>query len=181
MRLPIAFILLLATAHATAAVYKWTKPDGSVSYSDRPPTDNASPADLPPVQEITIVPPASGGESAAGGGDGSAQQAANTSTETYTHLAITSPEDQAVVRDNAGNVAVSTDLEPPLQPGDKLAILLDGQQVGQAAGTSLNLSNVDRGTHTLQVAVQDADGHTLIESSTVTFTLKRTSLLQPKH
>ena len=179
MRLPITLILLLATAHATAAIYKWTKPDGSVSYSDRPPVDNASPADLPPVQEITIVPRAAGGESAAAG-DESGLQGANSGTETYTQLAITSPEDQGVVHDNAGNVTVSINLAPPLQPGDKLAILLDGQQVGQGAGTSISLSNVERGTHTLQVAVQDTDGHTMIESPTVTFTLLRTSLLQPR-
>lgn len=179
MRLPIALVLLLVAANAAAAIYKWTKPDGSVIYSDRPPTDNATPADLPPVQEIKIVPPASSAEEAGDGEEGTSKQAGN-SGGAYTRLAITSPEDQSVLRDNAGDVSIALALEPGLRAGDKLAIILDGKQIGQGAGTSINLSNVERGTHTLQLTVQDADGHTLIESSPVTFTVKRTSLFQPK-
>lgn len=179
MRLQIALVLLLAAADVAAAVYKWTKPDGSVIYSDRPPAENATPAELPPVQEITIVPPPAD-ETATDGDAQAAEEDRGSRESAYTQLTITSPQDQSVLRGNAGDVSVSIDLKPGLRSGDKLAIILDGHQIGQGAGTSINLSNVDRGTHTLQVAVKNSDGSTLIQSSPVTFTVQRTSLLQPK-
>jgi hypothetical protein len=175
MRQPITLVLLLIAANAAAAVYKWTTSDGSVIYSDQPPTKNATPADLPQVQEITIVPP----PSSSGEGEEASSQAEASRGVEYTKLTITSPEDQAVLRENSGDVAVSIQLDPALQQGDKVAVILDGKEIGQGAGTTLTLSNVDRGTHTLQAAVKDADGKTLIESPTISFTVKRTSLLQP--
>lgn len=175
MRQPITLVLLLIAANATAAVYKWTKPDGSVIYSDQPPTENATPADLPQVQEITIVPP----PSSSGEDEEAPSKTERVRKVEYTKLAITAPEDQAVLRENSGDVAVSIQLDPALQQGDKVAVILDGKEIGQGAGTAMTLSNIDRGTHTLQAAVKDSDGNTLIQSPTITFTVQRTSLLQP--
>ena len=57
MRLIIAILALSVTASATAAVYKWVQPDGSVTYSDRAPEGNTAPTELPQLQEIKLPPP----------------------------------------------------------------------------------------------------------------------------
>ena len=177
MRLIIICIALSIATSAAAAVYKWVNPDGSIIYSDRPPVENAVPADLPELQEIKIPPPPSPSPEPTPG-----EQADQSQTTTYTKLEITEPADNGTIRDNAGQVNVKLALEPPLQDGqgDIISILLDGKELGQGKSTALSLSNVDRGAHTLQAMVKNADGSTLITSSSVTFNLIRTSVLQRK-
>ena len=172
MRLFATLILLSIAANAPAAIYKWVKPDGSVIYSDRPPTESATPADLPPVQEIKMPPPPPPPEPSSSNQAAQAQPA-----EEYTKLEITEPANNSTVRDNGGQVSVKLSLEPQLQEGDVTTILLDGNEIGQGRGTSLTLTNVDRGTHTLQAAVKDAQGTTLISSPTITFTVQRVSVI----
>ena len=98
----------------------------------------------------------------------------------YTKLTITEPAENSTFRNNAGQVNVKLELEPALQEGDVIAILLDGKEIGQGKSTALALSNIDRGSHSLQAIVKNAQGNTLISATPVTFTLQRTSLLQPK-
>ena len=50
---------------------------------------------------------------------------------------------------------------------------------GTFAGPSIELSGVDRGTHTLRAAVLDVTGKTLIEAATVRFTLRKIGLNDP--
>lgn len=175
MRITTTLILLLISFAASAAVYKWVKPDGTILYSDRPPNENTAPTDLPDVQEIKVVPPSSSAPDIPPS-DQNEQQ----STHEYTKLEITSPANDSTLRDNSGKVDVSLSLEPPLQEGDVVAITLDGKDIGQGQSPAFFLNNVDRGTHSLQVAVKDASGNTLISSSTVSFHVQRTSVLQPK-
>jgi Domain of unknown function (DUF4124) len=171
MRFILTLLLLGVAASATAAVYKWVQPDGAIIYSDRPPTKNAAPADLPNVQEITIAPtPPSSDES-------TPISSQDDQAVKYTNLEITEPANDSTIRDNAGNISIKLAIEPTLQEGDSIAILLDGKVIGQGHGTSISLSNVDRGTHTLTAIVKDAQNKTLISASSVTFHLMRTSVL----
>jgi hypothetical protein len=176
MRLVVALFGLSVAVSASAAVYKWVQPDGSVVYSDRPPVENAAPTELPGLQEIKMPPPPPPSANDTSNNNQSGQR----QNTTYTKLTITEPADQSAFRNNAGQVTVKLDLEPALQEGDMVAIVLDGKEVGQGKSTALSLSNVDRGTHTLQALVKNAQGKTLISTSPITFTLQRTSLLQRK-
>jgi len=172
MRFILTLLLLGVTASAAAAVYKWVQPDGSIIYSDRPPTKNAAPTDLPEVQEIIIAPtPPLSDESAPIRSQ--EDQAVN-----YTNLEITEPANDSTIRDNAGNISIKLAIEPALKEGDSIAVLLDGKIIGQGHGTSISLSNVDRGTHTLMAIVKNAQNKTLISSSSVTLHLMRVSDLQ---
>ena len=84
------------------------------------------------------------------------------------------------IRDNAGNVNVDVSLEPALRSGDKIDLLLDGQSVGGGNKTAITLTDMERGTHSLQALVKDASGKVVARSNTVTFTLQRRSvILQP--
>ena len=175
MRLIVAVLALSIAASASAAVYKWVQPDGTVTYSDRAPQENASPTDLPELQEIKLPPPPPPSE--ASGPDTQAEQPLR---REYTKFEITEPADNSAFRDNAGQVTVKLNLEPALQEGDTVAILLDGKEIGQGKSNALSLSNVDRGTHTLSAMVKNTQGGTVISANPVTFTLQRTSLLQRK-
>src|SRR3569623_1804134 len=143
------FALLLAFVIATpalAAVYKTVRPDGSVTYSDQPPRDEAQPHTLPPLQTIPAE-----------------------------NLAPAAPAP------NRSNIAVQVALDPPLvtKEGDYIVIALDGKPAAQGSGSGYTLTNIDRGTHTVEASVSSAAGQTLIRSAPVTFHLQRISANRP--
>ena len=176
MRIIIAVLALSVAANVSAAVYKWVQPDGSVIYSDRAPDENAAPTELPALQEIKMPPPPPPSTDTTANNNPPQQ----TQNADYTKLTITEPAENSTFRNNAGQVNVKLELEPALQEGDVIAILLDGKEIGQGKSTALALSNIDRGSHSLQAIVKNAQGNTLISATPITFTLQRTSLLQPK-
>ena len=176
MRLILAVLALSVTASAAAAVYKWVQPDGSVIYSDRAPVENAAPTDLPALQEIKMPPPPPPSTDTTTNNN----QPQQTQNEEYTKLTIAEPADNSTFRNNAGKVNVKLELEPALQEGDMVAIILDGKDIGQGKSTTVALNNVNRGSHTLQAVVKNAQGSTMISTTPITFTLLRTSLLQRK-
>ena len=57
---------------------------------------------------------------------------------------------------------------------------MDGSKAsGELPTTQVTLQNVERGTHSLAVAVVDATDRELIRSSATTFHLKRLAVLKP--
>jgi len=159
-------LCLLVTVPASAEIYRWTNPDGRVVYSDRPQSADAEAVQLPPLQ--TYTPQALPSSGSAGNASAGKQQDAG-----YKELAVTSPANDVVLRDNGGTVSVQVKIDPPLRRGHRIEIVLDGKPVGRGAGTSVSLANVDRGTHSVSAVVVDGDGKTLVQASAVTFHLKR--------
>ena len=98
----------------------------------------------------------------------------------YGRLAITGPEAGENLRDNAGNVHISVRIEPGLQPGHRLQVLLDGKPVGPLSGGGIQLENVDRGEHELRAVIVGAGGQSLQESAPSSFMLHRVSKLLRK-
>ena len=176
MRIFVAILALSVAAMASAAVYKWVQPDGSVIYSDRAPKGNTAPTELPELQEIKMPPPPPPSEDSSPASDQSEQAP----RQEYTKFEITEPANNSTIRDNAGNVTIKMDLEPALQDGDLVAILLDGKELGQGKSTAVSLTNVDRGTHKLRAIVKNAQGDTVTSAGPVTFTLQRMSVLKPR-
>ncbi len=97
----------------------------------------------------------------------------------YTEVAIVQPAHEATVHDNQGNVAVQVAVSPSLAPRDRIVVLLDGRPAARQAGTAVALSGVERGEHTLQALVVDANGATLATSQPVTFYMWQASRLFP--
>lgn len=166
-------VLLLAATAVNAGVYKWVDENGVVQYGDRPP-EGAERVDLPPssTYEPRELPAVEKDES------GQAEDEAV--IVPYSQVAITQPQDDETVRDNSGNVPLSVELEPPLQQGHRMAVVIDGRTIfDQLTGTQVTLTDVNRGTHSLQVKVLDADGVELAASSAVTFHMHRATVLRP--
>lgn len=98
---------------------------------------------------------------------------------TYTQLQILAPADDATIRNNAGDLEVAIDSQPPLHAGHFFRITLDGAPAGEASTSTLHpLHNVDRGSHRLVIEIVDAQGKTIQQSSPHTFHMMRTSLAQ---
>lgn len=168
----LATCLALACAAAQAQqVYKIVKPDGSVEFTDAPPPD--TPAEQIEVQPLNTTPPLVPPDSAS-------SQSAPAEHPGYSEFRITRPGDGESIRDNAGNVNIDLELKPKLLAGDTIDLYLDGQSVGGGRSTAITLSDMDRGTHSLQAVVKSPAGQVMARSNSVTFTLQRRSaILQP--
>jgi len=181
-------ILLLAfwPLIGMADVYKWVDDEGRVHFSDRPDAGSnatrmpgfqtgspsidkpaspepvpATPGDTPGVYKFPEL-----------FGDGSAQQAVSYS------IRITTPLQDATVRDNQGIIPVAFTTSPMPEEDFSYQMFLDGMPWYQPFfSQQVYLSNVDRGTHTIQVKLMNAEGAVVGTSNTVTIHLHRASAL----
>ncbi len=166
-KLVFVLCLLLAVGAAQAQkIYKYTLPNGDVVYSDkRPPVDQGEEIALEPLQSFSLPPPPPLEDSTA--------KKNKPESDGYKAFKLTSPTNDATIRDAGGNVRVSLSLTPALRSGHSIEFMMDGQSIGSGKSTSLTLSEVDRGTHTVQAAVKDSEGKEIARSNSVIFHLKR--------
>ncbi len=173
---------------AAATIYRTVDEHGNVVFTDVPPKDGEKGTAVQLDRPNSFEPPArtqagattvdqwleqQRGEAQDGSGDKHAAAG-------YQSLKIVAPADDAAVRENAGNVVVMGEAQPPLRAGDSVQVYLDGALRRTVSSTTVQLANVDRGTHAVQLRIVDAAGNTLVASEPVTFHLQRRSvLLQP--
>jgi hypothetical protein len=103
--------------------------------------------------------------------------------QSYNALQITSPQHDQTMFASEGPVNVQVNVDPGLQPGHSIQILLDGVNISAEGSTALSatLSQVDRGTHSLQAKVVDSNGETVVSSTTVMFHVQQTSINSPAY
>ena len=88
------------------------------------------------------------------------------------------PSEEAL-RANNGTFTVDVAIEPRLASNHLLRLLLDGKPHGQLSNAPrLQVSNADRGEHSLAVEVLSA-GKPIQQSPTVTFTVQRVNTSSP--
>lgn len=165
------FILMLGMAlNLNAEVYKWVDSDGNTHFSDVPHA-GAETIVIPPTQSYSPphhpAPPAPLTED-------SSTVELNT---TYTALNFIYPVDQATVRDNRGIMNVLLEIQPELQTGDTIELLLDGAAVGKPQITpAFTITGLNRGSHTLQAQIINPQGDILKSSETITIFLHRATV-----
>lgn len=160
--------LMLPLHGAHAVVYKTVDKEGNVSYSDSP-GKSAEELDLPPVPVINISPSPHLNLSP--------KQKKKQRQWVYTQLTIKSPENNATIRNNAGNISVALLIDPPLRESDTISLKSNGKEVGRGRSTTLTVTEMNRGRHALQAMIINANGETLRSSETITFYLQRQSQL----
>ncbi|MDX1433894.1 MAG: DUF4124 domain-containing protein [Gammaproteobacteria bacterium] len=159
---------VLAVGAAEAGkIVKYTLKNGDVIYSDTPPPEAVSGEDVTVEPLQTFSAPAAPRLEGATSGRDEPEEAG------YEEFKVTSPENDSTIRDNGGNVRVSLSLSPGLQSGHSIEIFMDGQAIGSGSSTSLTLTDVDRGTHTVRATVKDAEGKEVVRSNSVIFHLRR--------
>ncbi|MCQ4320549.1 DUF4124 domain-containing protein [Stutzerimonas stutzeri] len=152
MRIALFSLLLAVMAPAMAQIYKYTDDKGNTVYTNQPPEGvTADTVDLPPANTVNIKtpepPPPLPNEQS-----GQGQQ------QSYRSLSIGGIPDEQALRANNGTFVVNAQLDPPLRQGHQVRFLLDGEPQGKpSSGTVMQLNNVDRGTHVLEVEVLDGD------------------------
>jgi hypothetical protein len=93
-------------------------------------------------------------------------------------VTITSPASDAAVRANAGDVTLQVKPSQPLKDGAAYQVVVDGAVLPQRfEHDDIALTNLGRGTHTVEVRVVGPRGNVLSNEASVTFHLQRYSRL----
>ena len=164
--------IALISGSALAAVYKSVDAQGNVVYTDEP-QGNDQPIVLPPLS--TIPPPKNLKLTPA--------KVTEDSATRYEQVSIVTPTQDDTLRDNTGNVAVSVAVKPALNKaaGDRLQYYLDGQTEGEPRSSDRTvMQGLDRGAHTVEVAIVSRSGKELMRSPAVRFYLHRQSVNFPR-
>lgn len=167
----ILFIVLVSLSFslfAASKIYKKIDPDGSVEYSDVPFDAGSKPIKLKPLPTVNLTPP----------GPALSPSPAPARPFQYKSIRIISPLADEAIRTNNGNISVKAELKPPLQSRLKHHIQwqLDGKIMTGANSLKLNLKNLDRGTHRLQLRVINSHDETVIRTTTISFHILRVAL-----
>ncbi len=165
MRILISILFLTFAMTSMAEVYRSVDENGNVVFTDKP-SDGAELIELdelqtikpPPVGAFKYTPPPAKPK------------------PKYTEVSITSPQDDASIRNNGGNVTVNIATKPVLRRSDNLVLYLDGKEILLGKANAKAFSGLDRGSHQLRAAIKNPDGRILLSSTTVTFHLLRHSV-----
>lgn len=142
-------ILCLSVATHATEVYISTDKNGNRIFSDVPSKESRKHK----IKEISTIPAIKVPQrtTAEPISDSEAPQA-------YESIQILSPlEDSHLHRGKLGNFIVTAQLSPGLQEQDEAVLLFDGQELSSGHQLSWQISNADRGTHTLRVIVRQRE------------------------
>lgn len=172
--------LILCGIHGQAVeVYERIDDKGHVEYSDQP-QPGSEPYHVSPVP--TYQGPESTDMAPRSNASGQHQKGFDSSGDGYTALKIVNIHNGEAIRANNGNIRIQLSLKPRLKATQDhhIIILLDGETYWQGQQDAVQLTNLDRGQHTLTAKVVDRDGQELISTEALTFHLLRVSRLLPK-
>jgi hypothetical protein len=164
---------LLLPALAMGAVYKRVQPDGTVLFSDEP-LPGSEKIEVPPINVYT--PPELPSPAPSLSTEAKPPPAEE---ERYSRVEILMPGPQDTLRNTGFTVDVAVLIEPDLKDGHRIVPVLDGKPLAPTTEPEFTLTEVYRGTHTLQVQIQSAEGQVLAASPVVTFYMHQMSLLFP--
>ncbi|MDM8348318.1 DUF4124 domain-containing protein [Pseudomonas sp. sp1636] len=170
MRLILTCLLLTLALPASAQIYKYTDANGNTVFTNQPPEGVATQAvELPPTNTVDMQAPSA-----------ATSDSPKTSQEAfYRTLQLTDLPSSEALRANNGTFSVGVDLEPRLASSHRLRLLLDGRPYGQPSSVPrLQLSNIERGEHSLAVEVLSGE-QSIQQSASVVFTLQRVNTSSP--
>jgi hypothetical protein len=185
MRKTACFLALLAVGAGVLAAetWRWKDANGVWQYSDRP-VPGAEKVILPsaPKPGSVAAPRApSRGEGASlprenssrvGGGEMPAFRG-------YTRCSVSMPEAEAVFH-SVDAVPVSFRIEPMLQPGHRIEVLVDGKPYLPAQGMqSFVIKPVYRGSYTVSFRIYGAQGRQMCFAPATNFHVRQNSVLSP--
>jgi Domain of unknown function (DUF4124) len=173
------WLILLSALGATEAncapAWTWVDADGQTHFSDRP-VPGARQVELSGAQGFSAGRLAARTTAPATG----ATAPGTTPGSPYATVEIVSPGEQETLWNIGGTLSVLVRVQPPLQPGDRLDLALDGQRRNvSGAGPGFTLGDVFRGAHTLQLLVLDPSGTEVSRSATRSFIVQQTSVQNP--
>jgi len=164
-------LVLLATfavaSSLNAEIYKSYDSDGNVVFTDVP-AEKSEKVDLPDITTFKSQPYKPIQRS----------QPATQNTEIRYDVKLVQPAHKETVRNNSGNVPIEVEVKPALRRelGHQVLLWLDNEEPVKFTTNRFQLSNIDRGTHTVSVKVVDGKGKALSSAQTNTVYVKRHSV-----
>ncbi|MFI9653457.1 DUF4124 domain-containing protein [Guyparkeria sp. GHLCS8-2] len=185
-------LLVLAQPLAAAKVYQYTNDAGETVFTDEPvegaTVHEVEDAPVIPMTPVDIPEPPDPARSETRSSDGAsdtppespAMSGSPPSTQTdqeaseppgYRHLAIVEPADGEVASRLQGSITVGLVMQPNLQGGDRVHILVDGEpRVRDSSGRRHLINGLAPGEHVLTAQIH-RDGEVIKESAPVRFQL----------
>jgi hypothetical protein len=168
---------LLVGPVSGAPAYTWTDANGIVHFSDTP-VPGARQIELAGAQGFGNRSSAQPTQAASSAPAAAAAEPAPTSP--YRLLSIAAPAQQETLWNTGGSLSVRIEVQPRLQPGHRLDVVLDGARKNlSATGLEFTVPEVFRGLHTMEALVVDPRGTEIARSSPITFVVQQTSLQNP--
>jgi hypothetical protein len=169
---------LMVTSVQGAPAWTWVDANGQVHFSDTP-VPGAKRIELANAQAFGTAPRQTASQEAA---PATEPAEAGDRAARYRTFNITSPKQQETLWNTGSVVTVQIALEPQLQRGHRLDIFLDGERRNlNAVSTTLTLSDVFRGIHTIQAVIVDQRGEEVLRSLATTFMVQQTSIQNPNN
>lgn len=164
-------LALVSGAAAAATVYKWVDADGVIHFSDQP-HPQAQELDVQPKNLVSTPPVETSATTA---------NAPTAAAAPPYRCDLIRPENDEVFL-NTRTISARLRVEPDLAPGDQVAIAIDGKRVQNqpTRATEFVIPDIDRGTHTIMIAVYDRTGEKqLCTTGAVTFHVRQPSVQAP--
>ena len=161
---------LAQSSLAASTVFKTTDENGNTVYTDQAP-ETAEEVAIDAPQTFTAAKPTRIFTKT--------DPAPINTGPAYDSLKISSPENNAAIRSNAGNLTVIILVDPALQPNHSIQLLVDGAlNTTTTSPGPVSLTNLDRGTHQFQAQViENESGEVLQNSNAVSITILRASVI----
>ncbi|CAE6879144.1 DUF4124 domain-containing protein [Vibrio sp. B1FLJ16] len=170
-------VLVVPLVSAQVA-YTWVDKDGVMHFSDTP-NQGAKAIALPNLKAAAPAPKVESTESLVP--QDSAEEpeeipATQSEKPLPLKLTIQSPQHGETIRSNRGLISIQLELNRKLGIGEQLQLILDGTPYGAPQNsTTWQLSNIDRGAHTLSVHAKRS-GKLIASTSPITVHLHRASI-----
>jgi hypothetical protein len=165
----VVFACVVSGSALAQQIYRSVDESGNVVFSDQPPAPGQE-GEQVELGELNTAPPPEPRPRPAP--TQQKPEPAPDPTET-----ITSPENETTIAMGPGNFSVSGSAEPPLGPGERLQLFMDGEAVGPPqASASWGLQGVLRGPHDLVIRRMNNSGRTVAESGSVRVYVLRPSV-----
>ena len=140
----LVLLLIVASATASAEVFRRIGPDGEVYFSDRP-LAGAERVDIGPAQTVrmpAVAPGSAGAQQSAG----IATDVQKATVPSYAQFTVIKPSYDQGVRANDGSVTVYLSLQPALMPGHTIVLNVDGEdgeKIRSGESLNFNLEDID--------------------------------------
>jgi hypothetical protein len=160
--------ILAAAAVLADGAWTWTDEDGVVHYSDVP-VEGAEPVNLSEYNKKT------GARISSGRTTGSTTSNGPEESFVYDSITIASPGAEETLWNIEGLLNVSVAVSPELQRGHRIRAYYDGD-ARDVGGTSFQILDVYRGTHSLQAEIVDSTGRVILRSPASRFYVQQNSI-----
>lgn len=158
---PFFLFFTLNLTDLSATIYQKKMPDGSITFQDIAPDQDAPAMALPPLP-ITPTPSQTGIPTPP-----PSALSLNTEPVLLHHpvFEIQSPADHAHFFNDTSSILIQIEVKPDLTEEETLVLWIDQKKIDLKNNLSYNLSSLDPGTHTLKAQIFNAKDNQLIQES----------------